>query len=130
MNVLGLENPVLRDTESAIPIRYKYSSLYVEYLKRPEDCKTTNAFYRKTMPRLDEPLPRTSHPSDTHALLFIHKRHGGICILLGLVTVVRSFVFGFVWSKYKDPTIGWAVALPGGAIIIGYLTILVMVYQQ
>jgi hypothetical protein len=130
VTVLGLERPTLRDIENAIPIRYKYSSLYVEYLKRPQDCTTTNAFYRKTMPLLRKPLPRTAHPSETVALLLIHKRHGGIIILLGLVTVIGSFIFGLVWSKYKDPTIGWAVGLPGGAIIIGYLTLLVMVYQQ
>jgi hypothetical protein len=116
--------------ESAIPIRYKYSALYVEFLKNPEICETTDALYRKTLPGKNLPLPRTFHPLDSHALLFIHKRHGGIFILLGLVTVVGSFVFGMVWSKYKDPTLGWAVALPGGAIIIGYLTLVVMVYQQ
>jgi len=82
------------------------------------------------MPLLPEPLPRTAHPSETDALLFIHKRHGGIFVLLGLITVIGSFIFGLVWSRYKDPTLGWTVGLAGGAIIMGYLTLMVMVYQQ
>jgi len=82
------------------------------------------------MPTLELPLPRTSHPSECDALLFIHRRHGGVFILLGLVTLVGAFLFGGVWGKYKDSTLGWAIALPGATLIIGYITLVVMMYRQ
>jgi hypothetical protein len=76
------------------------------------------------------PLPMIAHPSDCDALLFFHKRHGGVFLLLATATVMGAFIFGAVWSKSKDPVLGWTIALTGAAMFIGYLTLILTVYRS
>ena len=129
VHVLGLK-PSPSDPAGSLPVQFKYSSIYVEFVKNPQDCKTSDAFYRKTMPRLEVPLPITARPSDCDALVFFHKRHGGVFILLATTVVMGSFIFGAVWSKSKDPVLGWTIALTGGAVLIGYLTMIATLHSS
>lgn len=116
------------DVERNLPDDFIYSAQYMEFLSSPEKCNSATSFYRDSLPQRDAPLPMTYEPAKCEALHFFHKWYGGLFVLIGIVALVSSFLFGIVWGKYKDSSLGWTIGLSGGAVVIAYLTLLATLY--
>jgi hypothetical protein len=120
-----LESGQYRRSESG-----DYSLLYATFLKRPKVCKTTNAFYRKTLPKLPKKLERTPYPVECEAIKFVHKIYGGLFMLISFAIVCGSFIFGAIWGRYKDAAVGWSVGLSAGILVIAYITLIFLISRR